>query len=105
MRKRWFVFLSILLIAVSVHSAVSYQREAEILHQIGLFQGTDEGFELGKAFTRAEGATMLVRLLGKEEEALSSVKKSGFSDVPDWAKPYVGYCFENGITKGTGPDI
>ena len=81
-------FLSILLIAVSVHSAVSYQREAEILHQIGLFQGTDEGFELGKAFTRAEGATMLVRLLGKEEEALSSVKKSGFPDVPDWAEPF-----------------
>ena len=104
MKKSCFAVLMILILCVTAQAALSYQKEAEALHQIGLFQGTEQGFELEKAFTRAEGATMLVRLLGKEQEALSSVSKSSFSDVPDWAEPYVGYCFENGITKGTGTD-
>ena len=25
-----------------------------------------------------------------------------FTDVADWAKPYVGYAYANGLTSGTG---
>ena len=47
---------------------------------------------------------MLVRLLGKEEEALSITPKGKLNDVPadDWAAPYIEYCYDNQITKGTG---
>ena len=103
MRKLTAAILCLCLLCLTAYAAL-YGEEAQALNQLGLFRGTEQGFELDKAFTRAEGAVMLVRLLGKEQEALSAVEESGFSDVPDWAEPYVGYCFENGITKGTGPD-
>ena len=86
--------------------AADYQKEADALNQLGLFRGTDNGYQLEKTFTRAEGAAMLVRLLGTEEEALRAVHDTcAFEDVKEhWSKPYVLYCFEHNITKGTGKD-
>ena len=80
------------------------KSHADILNELGLFKGTEKGYELEQQFTRAQGATMLVRLLGKEEQALSSETEGVFSDVAadNWAAPYVEYCYNNGITKGTG---
>lgn len=81
---------------------VQYGFAAEALWEDGLFLGTGSSFDLDKSLTRAAGATMIVRLLGKEAEARS--KAGGydmpFTDVPEWAKPYVGYCYSNGISKG-----
>ena len=45
---------------------------------------------------------MLVRLLGKEDEANEGTWETPFSDVAEWAKPYVGYAYEHGLTNGTG---
>ena len=42
---------------------------AERLEALGLFRGTEAGYELDRAPTRAEAGVMLVRLLGTEEEA------------------------------------
>lgn len=77
---------------------------ADKLSELGLFKGTENGYELESTFTRAQGATMLVRLLGKEQEALEIELIGIFDDVPadDWVAPYVEYCYNNGITKGTG---
>lgn len=46
---------------------------------------------------------MLVRLLGKEQEALSTQAQGVFDDVSatDWSVLYVEYCYTNGVTKGT----
>ena len=38
---------------------------------------------------------MLVRLLGGEAEAEVNVYQTPFTDVPDWAQPYVGWLYEN----------
>lgn len=46
------------------------------------------------------GVTMLVRLLGQEEDALAGTWTTPFQDVPDWAAPYVGYAYEKGLTNG-----
>ncbi|MDD6188917.1 MAG: S-layer homology domain-containing protein [Clostridiales bacterium] len=43
---------------------------------------------------------MLVRLLGKEEAAQKGAWTTPFTDVPNWAKPYVGYAYANGLTEG-----
>ena len=81
---------------------------AELLYQLGLFQGVGAGadglpdFDLGRAPTRQEAVTMLVRLLGKDAEAQSGSYKTPFTDVADWAKPYVGYAYQNKLTLGTG---
>ena len=45
------------------------QQDAIFLDELGLFQGTEQGYELDRTMTRAEGAVMLVRLLGGEAEA------------------------------------
>ena len=79
---------------------------ADALNALGLFRGvgTDaEGepiYELDRAPNRMEAVTMLVRLLGKEEEANAGTWEIPFADVMDWARPYVGYAYANGLTKG-----
>ena len=79
---------------------------ADVLYTLGLFKGTGtdaEGkpiYDLDRALNRAEAVTMLVRLLGKEEEAGAGAWEIPFTDVADWAKPYVGYAYANGLTNG-----
>jgi hypothetical protein len=79
---------------------------ADRLYTLGLFQGTGtdaEGkpvYDLHIKPTRQVAITMLVRLLGKEKEALSSPVDHPFTDVDAWASPYVGYAYANGLTKG-----
>ncbi len=108
MMKRFFsVVICICLFSCSISAfAAEHTDKADILAELGLFRGTDKGYELELTLTRAQSATMLVRLLGKEETALSASTASRFTDVPDehWAAKYVMYCYENGITKGTGED-
>lgn len=48
------------------------EAQAQMLCDLGLFRGTENGFELEKPMTRAEAAAMLTRLLGAEQEALQS---------------------------------
>ena len=77
--------------------AVEEEDAAWQLYRMGLFQGTgtdEEGFpvfDLEKTPNRAQGVTMLVRLLGQEKQALEGTWHTPFEDVPDWAAPYVGY--------------
>lgn len=116
MNKRIKRYLSLLLAVVMLLAYVppvsaasrEAQEAADALHDLGLFNGTgtdEKGnpiYELDRAPTRAESVTMLVRLLGKENEATSGTWNTPFTDVADWAKPYVGYAYANGLTNGTG---
>ena len=47
---------------------------------------------------------MLIRLLDKEEEALSGRWTHPFTDVPKWADKYVGYAYANKISNGVSAD-
>ena len=67
------------------------EAQAQMLCDLGLFRGTENGFELEKPMTRAEAAAMLTRLLGAEQEALTTEREHPFTDVPQWADPYVGW--------------
>ena len=83
------------------------QQAAYALYELGLFQGTGVAadgspiFELERSPSRNEAVTMLVRLLGRESEALSGSWRMPFTDVAGWAKPYVGFAYGNGLTSGT----
>ena len=71
------------------------------LKELGLFKGVSEtDFALGRAPTRVEAIVMLIRILGKEAEATSKGGKHPFLDVPAWADKYVGYAYQNNLTKG-----
>ena len=78
---------------------------ADCLKTLGLFEGTDKGYELNRTSTRVESAVMLTRLLGKEKEALALQLSHPFTDVPGWADSYIGYLYQNGLTKGIGNQL
>lgn len=88
-------------------SAADFTSSADVLKALGLFQGSEAGYELDRAPDRAEAATMLVRLLGKEAEAKSyyeaNAAKFPFTDMEGgyaWAKPYVAWLQSQGLTSG-----
>ncbi len=87
------------------------EREAHKLYNLGLMKGTgvtENGivlFDLERTPTRAEAVTMLVRFLGKEEDASKLGKTHPFTDVPAWADGYVSYAYENGLTNGMSATV
>lgn len=101
--------LSLICLPLSARAAAeSIEEMAESLSAIGIIKGTgvDENgkpeYGLRSKSTRLEAIVMLVRLLGKEGEALANPLQHPFNDVPAWGYPYVGYAYSNGLTSGTG---
>lgn len=82
------------------------QNTAQILYEKGILNGTgsdEDGnpiFDLERNATRAEAVTLLVTLMGKTEEAKEAKINIPFTDVPDWAAPFVSYAYNNGIVAG-----
>lgn len=107
MKKRIFsIILALSLcvsLAVSAFAATAEQSAAaDELYTLGLLRGGDGGFRLDDTATRQEALTMIVRLLAKEETALSGTWKHPFTDVKAWADGYVGYGYAKGLVKGVG---
>ena len=105
----WTVLLAIFLFLMPqggwAVSGVSYQAEAETLNKLGLFLGTERGFELHRLASRAESAVMLTRLLGKESLAKELNAKHPFRDSYPWADSYLGYLYQERLTNGVGNDL
>ena len=78
----------------------STEDQAAMLKELGLFIGSDKGFELERHLTRAEAGILLVRVLGMENEALAQTNAHPFKDVPSWADKQVGWLYQNKITAG-----
>ena len=96
--------LCAVLLLSNVASASENKDYADTLYDLGLFKGTDNGYELEKTLTREESATILVRLLGAEADLDAGDYEEVFTDVSKdrWSFAYVMYCYDNDITKGTG---
>ena len=107
--------LAILLVTIMLFSALplsaaepslSGQDAAERLHMLGLLAGVGKNkdgtvnFDVNGKLTRAQAITQIVRFLGMEKTATATAYTHPFTDLPTWAVPYVGYAYENGITKG-----
>ena len=111
MKRLLSIVLALALVLCLVPSAFAASDEAYqsaySLYHLGLFKGVgtkSDGsvdFGLDRTPTRHEAVTMLVRLLGKEKEATAGTWQTPFTDVADWAAPYVGYAYANGLTNGT----
>lgn len=76
---------------------------ADSLNGLGLFQGTGSGYQLEAPASRVQGLTMLIRLLGLEEDALAFEGENPFKDLRPWAVPYVSYAYSEGYTTGRDP--
>jgi len=78
-------------------------KQGEILYQLGLFDGvspTSYEPNLEGAMNREEAMKMIVSALGWEP---SLPEENPFTDVSEWAKPFVGRAYLNGIAIGTVP--
>lgn len=105
------LLLAVLMLCSMISTAFAATNEAidaaNVLHGLGLFNGVGTNpdgtpnFDLDRTPTRHEAVTMLVTLLGKSDEAQNGNWSTPFVDVVDWAKPYVGYAYANGLTSGT----
>lgn len=96
------VMLMALALPALAFAAAQTQEELETqaLKSLGLFSGTDYGDQLHRQPTRMESAVMLIRLLGMEETAKAENNRHPFTDVPDWADAYAGYCYAHGLSAG-----
>lgn len=98
--------MSLSLICTVSAASPEAKQAADALHELGLFQGVGTNadgtpnYDLDRAPNRMEAVTMLVRLLGKEDEAKAGTWSIPFTDVAGWAKPYVGYAYANKLTNG-----
>jgi len=99
------VFMSLIMTGSIVFgggAGVRNQNKAAALQHMQLFQGSNQGYDLDEVFTRAQGAVMLLRLLGWEDEALLSGGKTIFTDVAvsHWAAASISYANGKGLVKG-----
>ena len=87
--------------AASYADVTSKQNEEaiEVLKTVGIMVGDENGkFNPEAKVTRNEMAVVMCNLL---DYTVASYKgTSPFTDVPEWAEPYVAACYTNGITSG-----
>ena len=101
------LILCLSLAALPVLAETGAEEAAQSLNAMGLFAGVgndEEGnpiFDLDRPATRLEALVMLIRLLGKEEEALACTAEHPFTDIP-WGDRYVAYAYEQKLTNGMG---
>lgn len=97
--------LSLSIPALAAESETEVETAAAYLFQHGIMLGDSNGeMHLESGLTRAQLATVLTRLNGDLEYIQTDLTyyagQCKFSDVPEWAKPYVGYCYTNGLMLG-----
>ena len=76
-------------------------REAiEVLQSVGIMIGDKNGnFNPEQKVTRNEMAVVMSNLMAYNVATYKDT--APFTDVPEWAEPYVAACYTNGITSGT----
>ncbi len=101
--------------ALPARAVMSTEEKADALYELGLFKGkgtTEDGrpdYALQDSASRSEAATMLIRLLGKEQKAAAQLAAGAlrdvFTDVPNWAKANVAWLYDNNYVNGIGEGL
>jgi hypothetical protein len=82
---------------------VTANDAVDLLSDLGIITGyEDETFRPDNTLTRAEAATIMVRMLGLDDEVVKG--NTVFTDVPasHWASGYINVAVANGIVNGLG---
>ena len=106
--------LASIMVPALAADGVQYEAEAEMLKDLGLFKGTNKGFELEGELTREQALALMIRVMGLEAEveamseaevAEQMAKVVDPETVTDWAKPYVAYAIKHQLTDGIDAKI
>ena len=116
MKKHRLLTLVIALALIILSVACVYAADekataaADVLYELGLFAGTGTNadgspiYSLDRELNRQEAMTLFINLLGKADEAMAGTWTTPFTDVDDWAKPFIGYAYEHDFTAGVAED-
>ena len=75
------------------------QEAIEVLKAVDIMVGDEKGnFNPEAKVTRNEMAVVMSNLMAYNVASYKDT--SPFTDVPEWAEPYVAACYTNGITSG-----
>ena len=105
-KKTMVIIIALILLISSISFAGNtddQEKAAKTLVALGLMQGYGDGsLGLEKNITRAEFATLVVRLICKETEAKSNTDDTIFSDVKNnhWASGYINVAVAEGLING-----
>ena len=111
-RIRTFLILTLFLMsltgtAFAAGISAEQQSAAAYLREAGIMVGDTNGdMMLEKGLTRAQMAALLTRIVANPDHVQAESgyysNQCKFTDVPDWAKVYVGYCAANHLVAGYG---
>lgn len=81
-------------------NSITHKEAVAVLTELEVLQGDENGFRPADGLTRAEGCTIVAKLLGQGNYS----GFSGFSDMADaaWAEGVVAFCADMGIVCGNG---
>lgn len=97
------IALMLLLSFNIVLADADFSTAAEKLKILGIMTGDESSnFNSDSSLTRAQAATILIRVLGAEAEAKAYTVAGNFSDVNSdhWAVSYINFANNQGIIKG-----
>lgn len=100
------LFLSLSCPVLAAEQMSNDETAAAWVQEQGIYCGDSTGdLMLDKSLNRAELAVLLTRLKGvKTEDLLQNANHyslyCGFTDVPEWARPYVGWCVQHDLLSG-----
>ena len=108
MKKKIAWLISVVLALSLTCPVLAAQTESELnragkyLKEHGIMVGDNNGDMIfGNNLTRAHLAVLLARLVGNPEHLAADqsfyASQCVFTDVPDWAKSFVGFCYTNGL--------
>jgi uncharacterized protein YkwD len=121
--KNRFMFRAAVLLAAAilggapVYGAGESETAAVYLAGRGVYEGDENGDQmLDKSLTRAELAVILTRLdfadapggldewrnWGAAHFSDTENRYNKFADIPNWALPYIEYCYQRGLMNGVG---
>jgi len=108
MNKKNAAILLLAIAVICVFPQLAYADDnlyADALNKLGLFLGTNNGYDLERPCDRLMGAVLLTRFLGLEAEALAADYTHPFIDAQDtYADKYIALLFTYGLVQGQSAD-